>query len=200
MRLVSGRTAVLGLHWQVNVVRPEGVFGARYAAAVEAAGVVERVRRLHVAARRSGVLVALTRFTVPADGGLLVPNTPVMQQVAGDPALRPDAPGSQLVPELVPGRDDLVVDNQKLSGLAGSALAETLLGRGVDTLVLTGVATNLTVEQTARHATDLGFRVWVLGDCCAADHPAVHEASLANLRLTTMGVTGSAEALAALAG
>jgi biuret amidohydrolase len=191
MRLTADATAVLGLHWQVNVIRAEGVFGARYAAAVQAAGVVARARVVHALARRAGVLVAYTRFTVPADGGRLVPNTPVMQQVAGNPALLPEAPGSQLVPELAAEPTDLVVDNQKLSGLAGSDLAGALRARGIDTLVLTGVATNLTVEQTARHATDLGFRVYVLADCCAADDVEVHRASLANLALTTMGVRDS---------
>jgi nicotinamidase-related amidase len=200
MRLVAAETAVLGLHWQVNVVRPEGVFGARYAAEVARAGVIARALEVHAAARRAGMLVVYTRFTVPVDGGQLVRNTPVMMQVADDPALRPEAPGSQLVPELASEPADLVVDNQKLSGLAGSELPRTLAERGIDTLVLTGVATNLTVEQTARHGTDLGFRVWVLADCCVADDPDVHRASLANLELTTMGVVDSRWFAAALAG
>jgi biuret amidohydrolase len=200
MRLTASATAVLSLHWQVNVIRPEGLFGSRYAAAVQAAGVVALVRGVHSAARRAGVLVVYTRFTVPADGGRLVPNTPIMRQIAGDPAMLPEAPGSQLVPELAAGPADLVVDNQKLSGLAGSDLAAALAARGIGTLVLTGVATNLTVEQTARHGTDLGFRVYVLADCCTADAPDVHRASLANLALTTMGVRDSDRFVAALRG
>jgi nicotinamidase-related amidase len=88
-----------------------------------------------------------------------------------------------------------VVDNQKLSGLAGNTLAARLAGDGIDTVVLTGVATNLTVEQTARHATDLGLTVYVVRDCVAAADEAVHEASLANLALTTAGCLTAAELL-----
>ena len=54
-------------------------------------------------------------------------------------------------------------------------------------MFITGVATNLTVEQTARHGTDLGFTVYVVSDCVAAADEATHAASLANLELTTAG-------------
>ena len=112
--------------------------------------------------------------------------------------MRPETAGCQLVPELAAQHGDLVADNQKLSGLAGSDLPDRLRQRGIDTLVLTGVATNLTVEQTARHGTDLGFTIYVLADCCTAASPGVHDASLANLSLTTEGVVDSADFLAAL--
>lgn len=111
-------------------------------------------------------------------------------------SFRPDAPGAALVPELA-GRAGLVVDNQKLSGLAGNDLAARLRDRGVGTLFLTGVATDLTVEQTARHATDLGFHVHVITDCTAAAEEATHRASLAALARTTAGNRTAAEALAA---
>ena len=52
-------------------------------------------------------------------------------------------------------------------------------------MFITGVATNLTVEQTTRHGTDLGFTVYVISDCVAAAGEATHAASLANLELTT---------------
>ena len=52
-------------------------------------------------------------------------------------------------------------------------------------MLITGVATNLTVDQTARHGTDLGFTVYVVRDCMAAADEATHAASLANLELTT---------------
>jgi biuret amidohydrolase len=85
------------------------------------------------------------------------------------------------------GGQDRVVDNQKLSGLAGNDLFSWLVERGICTVFLTGVATNLVVEQTARHGTDLGLTVHPISDCVAAADLAVHRASLANLDLTTAG-------------
>jgi len=153
VKIDGARTAVLGLHWQVNVVKPEGVFGALFAGPVARSGVIDRAATVHAAARHRGIPVAYTRFTVPIDGGGLVPNTPVMIRIAGDPAMRPDSPGAQLIPELAAQPGDLVADNQKLSGLAGSDLLDRLRDLGVDCLVITGVATNLTVERNGQPMT-----------------------------------------------
>jgi len=200
MRLDPAATAVLALHWQVNVVRPEGFFGGMLAVPVAASGVVDRARAFHEAARTAGVRLVFTRFTIPDDEGALVRNTGFMQAV-GDAAeaFRPGAPGAAIVDDVgFEGGTDEVSDNQRLSGLAGCKLADRLRTDGIDTLLVTGVATNLTVEQTARGATDLGFTTYVVSDCVTAAPDVVHEASLANLTLATAGVIGASEGLAAL--
>ncbi|MEU4767381.1 cysteine hydrolase [Actinosynnema sp. NPDC023794] len=192
MSLDPQRAAVLALHWQVNVIKPEGFFGPMLAEPVARSGVVERAARFHEAA---GVPVFFTRFTIPEGEGGLVRNTGFMRAVGdAQESFRPDAPGARLIPE-VAGGTSTVVDNQKLSGFAGNDLAARLSERGVDTLFLTGVATNLTVEQTARHGTDLGFTVHVVSDCVTAADDAAHTASLANLELTTAGCLTAREAL-----
>jgi nicotinamidase-related amidase len=109
---------------------------------------------------------------------------------------RPDAGGAELVEAMRPLAEHChVIDNQKLSGLAGNDLPGLLAEQGVDTVFLTGVATNLTVEQTARHGTDLGLAVYVVSDCVAAVSDEVHRASLANLALTTRGLITATEAV-----
>lgn len=191
------RCAVLALHWQVNVVRPEGFFGPLLAGPVARSGVVARARAFHVAARAAGVRLVFTRFTVPPDGGLLVTNTGFMAAVAAAaPAFDPASPGAAVVDDV--GHDpqaDTVSDNQRLSALAGGDLPDRLARAGVTTLLVTGVATNLTVEQTARAATDLGFTTHVVSDCVAAADDATHAASLANLDLATAGCLTAAQVL-----
>jgi biuret amidohydrolase len=189
MTIDARRAAVLALHWQVNVIKPEGFFGGMLAEPVARSGVVERAARFHDAARAAGLPVIFTRFTVPEGEGSLVRNTAFMAAVGdAQEAFRPDSPGARLIPEVgEPGAADRVVDNQKLSGLAGNDLPEWLAGQGIDTLLVTGVATNLTVEQTARHGTDLGLTVYAVSDCVAAATEEAHLASLANLELTTAG-------------
>jgi nicotinamidase-related amidase len=126
-----------------------------------------------------------------------VRNTPFMGMVGdAQEAFRPDAPGAQLIPEMQHLGDlGTIVNNQKLSGLAGNDLLDRLGALGIDTVLLTGVATNLTVEQTARHATDLGLSVHVISDCVAAADDAIHQASLANLDLVTACCLSASEAL-----
>lgn len=183
------RAAVLALHWQVNVIKPEGFFGAMLSDAVARSGVVERAVWFHESARAAGVPVVFTRFTVPVGEGDLVRNTEFMRAVGdAQEAFRPDAAGAQLIEEMSTLTElDRVVDNQKLSGLAGNDLHQWLAERGIDSVFVTGVATNLTVEQTARHGTDLGLTVHPVSNCVTAATDAVHFASLANLDLTTAG-------------
>jgi nicotinamidase-related amidase len=189
---MTNNAAVLALHWQVNVIEPHGFFGGMLAGPVAASGVVGRAVRFHDAARAAGLPVVCTR----AGEGGLVRNTNFMRAVGdAQEVFRPDSPGAALID----GIDaDHVVDNQKLSGLAGNDLAGWLDERGIDTLFITGVATNLTVEQTARHGTDLGFTVYTVSDCVAAAAPDVHAASLANLELATAGCPTAEHALALL--
>jgi nicotinamidase-related amidase len=194
MNISPRRAAVLALHWQVNVIKPEGFFGAMLAEPVARSGVVDRATRFHSAA---GVPVFFTRFTIPDGEGALVRNTGFMRAVGeAQEAFRPDSSGAQLIPEMAAGAR--TVDNQKLSGLAGSDLAAQLVELGVDTVFVTGVATNLTVEQTARHGTDLGFTVHVVSDCVTAADESTHAASLANLDLATAGCLTAEEAVTRL--
>ncbi len=187
--------AVLALHWQVNVIKPEGFFGGMLAEPVAASGVVDRAVRFHAAARDLGVPVVYTRFTVPEGEGALVRNTGFMHAVADAQAMfRPDAPGAQIIPEMADAADD-VVDNQRLSGLSANDLPHWLATREITTLFVTGVATNLTVEQTVRHGTELGLTVYTVADCVAAASDAVHQASLQNIDLATAGTVSAARAL-----
>ncbi|RZS44875.1 nicotinamidase-related amidase [Herbihabitans rhizosphaerae] len=193
------RTAVLALHWQVNVIKPEGFFGGMLAEPVARSGVVGCARRFHDNVRALDVPVIFVRFTIPAGEGGLVRNTPFMTMVGdAQESFRPDAPGTALIEEMR-AQADLVVDNQKLSGLAGSDLPAVLAERGIDTVLITGVATNLTVEQTARHGTDLGLTVHPVRDCVTAASEAAHLAALDGMQLTTAGCLGANDAVAALA-
>jgi biuret amidohydrolase len=65
-----------------------------------------------------------------------------------------------------------------VSALAGTELDRLLRLKDVNTLVLTGVATQFAVEGTAREAVDRGYRVLVLVDCCASPIREVHRFSI----------------------
>jgi hypothetical protein len=81
MTIDPQRSAVLALHWQVNVIKPEGFFGPMLSAPVARSGVVERAVRFHRSVREAGVTVVFTRFTVPVGEGGLVRNTELMRAV-----------------------------------------------------------------------------------------------------------------------
>ena len=73
--------------------------------------------------------------------------------------------------------------HHRVGGFHDSDLDDVLRGAGVETVAFLGVATNASVEGTARAASDLGYRVLVISDACSAATPEAHAASLESLGL-----------------
>jgi nicotinamidase-related amidase len=90
------------------------------------------------------------------------------------------------------------VTHQRVGGFHNSELDEVLRSAGVDTVAFLGVATNASVEGTARAASDLGYRVLVVSDACSAATPEAHSASLESLGLLAE-ITTADELIAPLA-
>ncbi len=74
--------------------------------------------------------------------------------------------GAEIVEQLAPMTDEIVVVKRTVSALATTDLERLLTLFEIRTLVLAGIATNFVVEGTAREAVDRGYRVIVLRDCC----------------------------------
>jgi nicotinamidase-related amidase len=81
---------------------------------------------------------------------------------------RPDLPTHAFKPETAPRPDEPVVAKSAHSAFVGTSLEAALDRLGATTLVICGVLTHNSVEATARHAADLGYRVFVVADACWA--------------------------------
>ncbi|NDV09721.1 cysteine hydrolase [Rhodococcus sp. IEGM 248] len=69
------------------------------------------------------------------------------------------------------------------SAFPNTALDAILRRRQIDTVLFTGVATNVTVEGTARDAVNLGYNVILVSDACAAATDEAHDATLVTFSL-----------------
>ncbi|MFF2043483.1 isochorismatase family protein [Kitasatospora sp. NPDC058170] len=94
------------------------------------------------------------------------------------PGVAEQPPGSDLVAEVAAAADAVVV-KRTIGGFHGTGLDELLRVRGVDTLVLAGIATNLGVESTARAASDLGYELLFVEDAMTALTAEEHRAAVA---------------------
>jgi biuret amidohydrolase len=94
----------------------------------------------------------------------------------------PDAPQTQLLPELTPTEHEAVLDKLTFSAFAGTPLELALRGAGVEAVAVVGVATEIGIEPTARHAGDLGFIPVVVTDACAAGNPDAGARTIEGLR------------------
>ncbi|MEV8099227.1 isochorismatase family protein [Kitasatospora sp. NPDC085879] len=107
------------------------------------------------------------------------------------PGVAEQPPGSGLVDGVAePG--DLVVVKRTVGAFHGTGLHERLQERGIDTLVLAGIATNMGVESTARAAADHGYTLLFAEDATTALTPEEHTAAVHyNLpRFGTVTTTG----------
>jgi len=89
-----------------------------------------------------------------------------------------DEEASQLVPELEPDEDDIVVLKTTDSALTGTNLRLILHNMGIRNVVVAGIFTDQCVSSTVRSLADESFEVLVAEDCCAAATMDLHNHEL----------------------
>jgi nicotinamidase-related amidase len=150
---------------------------------------VARVREVLDIARGRGVKTFFTRHvTLPVElmgvAQLLLWRT--WQRVDRLEDVRspfpPDAPQTQIVSELAPTNEEAVLDKLTFSAFVGSPLELALRGAGVMAVAVVGVATEIGIEPTVRHAGDLGFVPVVIADACAAGDAAAGARAMDTLK------------------
>jgi len=92
--------------------------------------------------------------------------------------------GAEIIPELAPANDDVVIPKRRYSGFFGTDLDITLRERGVDTLRLVGDCTNICVLYTAADARNLGYAVEVVRDGVTSFDEEAHRDALRELEKT----------------
>lgn len=99
--------------------------------------------------------------------------------------------------KIEPAPDEPIVVKHRYSAFMGTSLDQLLRQRGIRSLLLTGVATDVCVESTARDAYFLDYYVAVVADCCGAAREEYHRDALARFERDYGGVTSSAEVIGA---
>jgi nicotinamidase-related amidase len=95
------------------------------------------------------------------------------------PAFPRDSPQFQITPELWPRPNEALVDKITMSAFAGTYLDIALRDCGINSFVIAGIALEVGIEPTVRHATDLGYIPIVVTDACGFGDAAAAERSRA---------------------
>ena len=104
----------------------------------------------------------------------------------------------EIVPDLQPKEDEIVVRKTTDSAITGTNLRLLLHNMGIDTVVVTGVLTDQCVSGTVRSLADESFKVWLIEDACMAATEEIHNHELEILNNIYCHVINTEELLAAL--
>ncbi len=126
--------------------------------------VVENVKGLAAAARGAGMAVIHVHILVDPGAPGLKLNAPLFQGLAESNAVVRGTWGAAPAAGLEPKEGDFVVEKMRMNGFYDTSLDSILRGLGVETLIISGAWTNFSVEHTARHGADAGYRVVVVTD------------------------------------
>jgi len=160
-----------------------------------ASDVVAHAAAVAGALRAAGGTVVLVHVTPSADGrDALRPqtDTPPWQ-----PGPRP-VDWAEIVPALGPAPGDIVITKRQWGAFYGTELDLQLRRRGIDTILLAGISTNVGVESTARDAYERGYEQVFVEDAMAARSPEEHASTVRTLFPRIGRVRSTSEVLAAI--
>jgi gluconolactonase len=126
--------------------------------------VVQNVKALAADCRSAGVPVIHVWYIVEAGAPGLKLNAPLFNGVRDANALVRGTWGAAPADGLEPEEGDHVVEKMRMNAFHDTKLDTLLRGLGVETLIITGAWTNMSIEHTARHAADAGYRAVVASD------------------------------------
>lgn len=145
------------------------------------------VTRVLAAAREAGLLIVHTREANAPDLSDVPPAFMEATRRTGAPVgsagplgrlLIRGEYGAGIVDELAPRGAEIVIDKPGFSAFEGTALGSMLTMRGIRSLILCGITTEVCVSSTLRTAIDRGFRCVTLRDACASADVSLHDAAM----------------------
>lgn len=183
------RTALVLIDLQKGIV-------ARQTAPYPSSEVAARARRLAERCRAVGATVVLVHVAYSRDG-----RDRLAPRADAAPAAAPLAPDwSDILPELGPREGDVVITKRNWGAFYGTDLELQLRRRGVRTILLGGISTNLGVESTAREAFERGYEQVLVEDATAGTSAEAHRFAVTEIFPRFAQVRSTDQVLAALGG
>ena len=180
-------SALMVIDMQRDFVEPGG-FGETLGNDVsQLRAVIPPLQTALAATRDAGLTVIHTREGHRPD----LSDCPPAKLTRGEPSLRIGDPGPKgrvlirgeyghdIIDELAPAAGELVIDKPGKGSFYATGLDDTLRSRGITSLIVTGVTTEVCVHTTVREANDRGYECLVLADCVGSYFPEFQRYGLA---------------------
>ncbi len=186
--LTPARTALLVIDMQRDFLSPKGYAAHAGLDITPLVAVITPIQKLLSVARPAGLLIVHTREGHVPDLSDCPPYKLARSRRAGAEIgshgplgrlLVRGEPGHDFIETLRPLENEIVIDKPGYSAFPHTALQQILTKKKIETLILTGVTTEVCVSSTLRSAVDLGYRCITVSDASASGDPSLHKASLA---------------------
>jgi nicotinamidase-related amidase len=188
-------SALLVMDFQTAIVDGPAVHGD----AADKEALLARTAGLLDAARKAGVRVVYVVVGFRPGYPEVSPRNKSFSAIRGTGRFIEASAGSEIHPAVAARPGDVVVTKHRVSAFAGTDLEMVLRANGIETLILTGIATSGVVLSTIRHAADADYRIIVVADCCADPDPEVHRVLIEKVFARPAIVTTAGAVIGALA-
>ena len=190
-------TALLVVDMQNGMCKPEGSHARLGLDITMLAGAIAPCAELINATRAAGALVVYSHLASEpdySDGGFSVRE--IMPNIATAEVCPRGSWDAEIVEELTPKPDDVVIEKSRMSSFMGTNLETRLRDRGIDTLLVCGVTTNMCIESTVRDASQLDFRTFLVCDAVGEVDPVRHQNALTSMEFLFAKLITTAEVIA----
>ncbi|MDK2744561.1 MAG: cysteine hydrolase [Nitrospira sp. BO4] len=186
--LTPARTALLVIDMQRDFLLPEGYAAQAGLDIAPLTATIRPIEKLLAVGRAAGLLIVHTREGHVPDLSDCPPYKLERSRRAGAEIgskgplgrlLVRGEVGHDFVESLRPKAGEIVIDKPGYSAFSHTTLQQALTKRSIETLIITGVTTEVCVSSTLRSAVDLGYRCITVSDACASGDPTLHKAALA---------------------
>ena len=199
--LDRGETAALLINeMQAGIVDPSFGAGAGLATHLQARGVTPTIAELARAFRAAGMPVVHSTIVLRADGAGTSASSLLLGVLKKRGSVVEGTDGARIITDLAPEPDDVVSQRRHgLSPFHGTELEVLLRERGVQTVVVTGVSTDVGIPGACLEAINRGFTAVVPEDGVAGSHAGTHDIQVSRVLPLLATVTTAADVRAALA-
>ncbi|OCH98811.1 isochorismatase [Legionella jamestowniensis] len=139
---------------------------------------IQHANKLINIAREKQFLLLFIKVGFSTDYRECPENSPVFGKVKDSQALKLGTWGTAFHEELAVLPHDIVITKHRVSAFYGTSLDVFLRTNQINTILLSGVATNMTITSTAREAHDRDYNVLIIEEACAAATEEIHRNSL----------------------
>lgn len=171
------KTAIITLDIMNEICHPKGKL-ARYADRIANNNIINTINQITSWGRKNNALIIHVRVGFMPHYHDSSSVSPMFSAAKTNHVLDLESWNGQYCDELDIQPNDIQVIKHRVSAFYGTDLDLILRANRIENLVLTGVATNMAVELTAREAHDRDFVVTVVTDACEAASDEDHAASL----------------------